>query len=69
MTIERTVKLATIVDTIEEAFAFVIEHIDAEGMTAPSVHIGPVWVTPANGWHDLILRYEVSVSDMKEGDG
>lgn len=67
MTIERTVKLATIVDTIEEAFAFVVNRIDEEKMEIPHIIITPIWII-SNDREDR-QRYEVSVSNMKEDGG
>lgn len=61
MSVERTVKVATIVATIEEAFAFVITHIDGEGMTAPRITIQPVW-TYSDDHPDGLQRFEVGAS-------
>lgn len=66
-TIERTSKLATTVDTLTDAFAFVMAHVDDVG-SAPSVHITPRWWDDSNPWADNNPRYrfEVCVSGMVE---
>jgi hypothetical protein len=40
--VEIDTRYSTTVDTMQEAFAFVMEHIDTMG-PEPSVHINPCW--------------------------
>jgi hypothetical protein len=60
--VERTIKYATTVGTLPEAWAFVMAHVDGVG-PEPSIHIGPVWVygDGLNGRH-----FEVAVEGMTE---
>ena len=37
MTVERTVKVATIVATIDEALSFIVTQMDAERLTVPLI--------------------------------
>lgn len=61
MTIERTTKLATIVDDLPAAWAFIMQHIDVLG-SAPSIHISPMWSysDDENGRR----QFEIAVSGM-----
>ena len=65
---ERTIKLATIVDTVEDAFAFVFDHMHAEGMIRPQILISPItmFIDPSVNGMESTERYEVSVSGMSE---
>jgi hypothetical protein len=43
--IERTTRIASTVETLTEAWAFVMEHVDTVGPD-PSIKIDPVWSMP-----------------------
>lgn len=60
--VETTIRHATEVDAIEEAFAFVIGHMDADGISAPTVSIRPFWRRNEFDETFDIQRFEVSIS-------
>lgn len=41
--VTRTVCVSSTVPTIEQAFAFVITHMDAEHLAQPHIEITPIW--------------------------
>lgn len=45
--VERTTRIATTVETLAEAWSFVMTHIDEVGPD-PSIEIGPVWSRAAD---------------------
>jgi len=65
--IERTQRIATTVETLAEAWAFVMAHIDDVGPD-PSVQIDPVWSRPFEADDDAEWprHFSVVVSGMVE---
>lgn len=60
--VERTVKLATQVTTLPDAWAFIMSHIDELGDN-PAIAISPMWVFGED--HEPSTRlFEVVVSGM-----
>lgn len=59
--IEKTIRYSTSVDELADAWAFVMEHLDAVGQS-PSISIGPVWAGPDFDQQ----HFEVTVSGMVE---
>lgn len=64
--VERTVKVATTVDTLADAWSFVMEHVDNVG-PMPQININPISVMdmadPESEWS---TAFEVSVAGMVE---
>lgn len=60
--VERTSKIVTSVDTLPQAWQFVMAHIESVG-PRPSVHISPVTHIAMNG-DDYTELFEVAVSGM-----
>lgn len=58
MTVERTIRVATVVDDIDQAFAFVVRSMDTERIAEPRIVISPVWWHDEDGGHQ---RYECSI--------
>lgn len=72
MTVERSVKVANVVNTLESALAFALTHVDSEGIGRPTIIVRPVTMfqsdDDAEGWENRGQdRYEVSVEGMVEG--
>lgn len=61
--VEVTVKYATVVDTMAEAWTFIMTHLDEVG-GRPSVSISPVWLFTEEDEDEPV--YEVVVSGMRE---
>ena len=57
--VERRLKVATVVDTIDEAFAFVVNTLDNERLDRADIAITPVTYIGDEG--EDVERYEVSV--------
>jgi hypothetical protein len=62
--VERTTKYATTVDTLPDAWAFVMSHLDELASLGPSVHISPFWVY--GDGDETTRRFEVAVEGMQE---
>lgn len=69
--VEYTARYATVVDSVNEAFVFVMAHLDKVG-AEPSVAISPMWlVVDAVGEdgetrHEHLCKFEVVVSGSFE---
>lgn len=61
--IERTIQYATVVDTLPDAWAFVMGHVDSVG-PRPQITVSPVSWYSEN--EQYLERFEVSVSGMTE---
>lgn len=59
--IEKTIRYATSVDELSDAWAFVMEHLESVG-DGPSISISPIWSGPEFDER----RFEVTVSGMVE---
>lgn len=64
MTVEKTTKYATSVDSLPEAFAFVMSKIDDLG-ESPSIYINPIWVYGGDEEGGK-RKFEVAVDGMVE---
>lgn len=62
--IERTVRLATTVNTLTEAWAFVMEHLDEMG-DDPSIEIRPQWIVSSDS-DENGREFSVVISGMIE---
>ena len=58
---QRHVRLSTTVDSIEAAFAFVLNAIDDEAIQLPVITIEPT-MTYADDDSDGVIRYDVAVA-------
>jgi hypothetical protein len=56
----RTLSVCSVVETIDEAFAFVVNSMDAEGLDDPVIAIRPIWVYDDNQTGER--QFECSVS-------
>ena len=63
--IERTVRYATTVPDLPDAWSFVMTWIDELGH-APKVSISPYWTGAADDSDDMVRRFEVVVEGMQE---
>lgn len=63
--VEKTTRYSTMVESLSEAFAFVMEHLDELGEESPLVSIIPISIHNDDGT-DPVEAFEVSVSNMKE---
>lgn len=67
--VERTSKIVTSVQTLPEAWAFIMEHIESVG-PRPQIHISPITIFDASamtsGSDECEELFEVSVSGMVE---
>jgi hypothetical protein len=61
-TVERTIRLATIVSDLTDAWVFIMEHLDEVGPD-PSIEISPMWVVTAES-DDTPRKFEVCLSGM-----
>lgn len=66
MTVEVTTKYATTVNTVQDAFVFVMEHLDDVVGSGPSIHISPFWII--NDDNSTERQFEVSIQGMIERD-
>lgn len=66
---EYTATYAKKVPTVQDAFAFVMAHMDKVGAD-PQIIINPVWVCehvdPDTGDHETVREFEVAVTGMVE---
>lgn len=64
---EYTARYAKVVATVQDAFAFVMAHMEMVGGD-PQIAIDPVWVCervdPLTGDHESVRQFEVAVSGM-----
>lgn len=65
MTVEITKQFATSVDTLQECWQFVMEHLEQVG-DDPEIHISPVWLMDEVDPEKMTRIYEVSVRGMVE---
>lgn len=65
-TVERTVRYATTVDELGEAFDFVLEHRPKVG-PKPNIHIRAITVTSPTEYDGWLDQFEVSVSGTTTG--
>lgn len=63
MNVERTVRAATVVDDIDQAFAFVVGTMDTERINDPRIVISPIWWSDDVGGH---RRFECSIEGPQE---
>jgi hypothetical protein len=65
--VSRTVCVSTNVSTIEQAFAFVITHMDAEGLTSPHIEISPCWqyTVDSDGPPELTFAVQVQGEQVR----
>lgn len=57
---QRHVSRVATVDTVEQAFAFVLTAIEAEHLDTPTIHVLPV-MSYDPGTDESVVRFEVSV--------
>lgn len=67
---EKTVQYATTVDTLQEGWLFIMDHLDEVG-DSPSIHITPFWIysddlTLLDDATRASVKFEVSVRGMTE---
>lgn len=62
--IEVTTRYATTVPELSDAWAFVMDRVDAVG-ASPQIHITPIWVIGRNDEEDY-RKFEVVVEGMVE---
>lgn len=60
--VERTIRLATVVPTLTDAWVFIMDHLDEVGPD-PRIEISPIWVISA-GTDETPREFEVSISGM-----
>jgi hypothetical protein len=66
MPVERMVKYSTMVDTLDDALAFVMRYLDEMG-AEPSISIKPVWAWGEDdGPESAITQFDVAVSAVIE---
>jgi hypothetical protein len=66
--VEVTTRYATTTETLPEAWAFVMEHLDSVG-TDPTIHVSPVWDLVDAGVAATIDDVAPGRFDALDGDG